>query len=93
MSRNTLIADLAIAAVVTILIVVLSPGLAVVGMVALLIVLICAISFAVDGRRRRVRRRRAGRSSPRGEGEKIPAPRRQELARDSLLGGQRRHRR
>jgi hypothetical protein len=53
MSRNTLLVDVAIAAILTILIVVLSPGLAVVGLIALVIVLVCAVSFARDARRRR----------------------------------------
>jgi hypothetical protein len=44
--------DAAIAAVLTILVVVLSPGLAVVGLLALIVVLVCAISFALDVRRR-----------------------------------------
>ena len=38
MNRNTLLIDAAIAAVLTILVVVLSPGLAVVGIVALIVV-------------------------------------------------------
>jgi ABC-type bacteriocin/lantibiotic exporter with double-glycine peptidase domain len=53
MNRNTLLIDAAIAAVLTILVVVLSPGLAVVGLIALVVVLVCAISFAFDLRRRR----------------------------------------
>jgi ABC-type bacteriocin/lantibiotic exporter with double-glycine peptidase domain len=91
-SRRTLLVDLAIAAVLTILIVVLSPGLAVVGLVAALIVVICALSFALEARRRRRTVARNLRSA-RGNGKKVAAPGRQELPRDSLLGGQRRHRR
>jgi hypothetical protein len=53
MTRNTLLIDAAIAAVLTILVVVLSPGLAVVGLIALVVVLVCTISFAFDLRRRR----------------------------------------
>lgn len=53
MNRNTLLIDAGIAAILTILVVVLSPGLAVVGIVALIVVLVCAISFAFDLRRRR----------------------------------------
>jgi predicted signal transduction protein with EAL and GGDEF domain len=52
-NRNTLLIDAAIAAVLTILVVVLSPGLAVVGLLALIVVVVCAISFAFDLRRRR----------------------------------------
>jgi ABC-type bacteriocin/lantibiotic exporter with double-glycine peptidase domain len=50
--RNTVVIDIVIAAILTILIVVLSPGLAVVGLIALLVVLVCAISFAFDRWRR-----------------------------------------
>jgi ABC-type bacteriocin/lantibiotic exporter with double-glycine peptidase domain len=50
--RNTVLIDIVIAAILTVLIVVLSPGLAVVGLIALLVVLVCAISFAFDRRRR-----------------------------------------
>jgi ABC-type bacteriocin/lantibiotic exporter with double-glycine peptidase domain len=57
MNRATLIVDVAIAAILTILIVVLSPGLAVVGLIALLVVLVCAVSFALDRLRRKPSRR------------------------------------
>ena len=53
MTRNTLLIDAAIAAILTILIVVLSPGLAVVGLIAILVVIVCGVSFALDTRRRR----------------------------------------
>lgn len=52
MRRNTVLIDIVIAAILTILIVVLSPGLAVVGLIALLVVLVCTLSFAFDRRRR-----------------------------------------
>lgn|GEM_PF-4835847 len=71
MSRGALIVDMALAVVLTVLIVVLAPGWAVVGLLGALIVLICALSFAVEARRRRRGRRRG---HPRGRGE--PAPRR-----------------
>ena len=56
MSRNPLLIDAGIALVLAILVIVISPGLAVVGLLALLVVLICLISFGVD---RMLRRRRA----------------------------------
>lgn len=56
MSRNPLLIDAGIALVLAILVIVISPGLAVVGLLALLVVLVCLISFGVD---RRLRRRRA----------------------------------
>ena len=56
MSRNTLLIDAGIAALLAIIVIVISPGLAVVGIVALLVVIVCGISFAFDLRRQRSRR-------------------------------------
>ncbi len=56
MSRNTLLIDAGIAALLAILVLVIAPGLAVVGLLALLVVVVCVISFAFDLRRRRSRR-------------------------------------
>jgi hypothetical protein len=53
MTRSPLISDLAIAAIAAILILVLTPGVAVAGMIALLVLLACAINLIVDSRRRR----------------------------------------
>ena len=55
MRRNTLLVDAGIALVLAILLIVISPGLAVVGLVALLVVLACGISFGIDRLRRRRR--------------------------------------
>jgi hypothetical protein len=55
MRRNTLLIDVGIALVLAILVVVISPGLAVVGMLALVVLLVCAISFGIDRRRKRRR--------------------------------------
>jgi ABC-type bacteriocin/lantibiotic exporter with double-glycine peptidase domain len=81
MSRNTLLIDLGIAVVLAVLVVVISPGLAVVGLLALLVLLICGISFAIDLRRRRrtnplndLQRSRAEKSSPAGSRSRAPAP-------------------
>jgi len=70
MSRNALLIDAGIAAVLAILVLVIAPGLAVVGLLALLVVIVCAISFVFD-----LRRRRSHRLSPRRLArEREPAP-------------------
>ena len=56
MSRNTLLIDAGVAALLAILVLVIAPGLAVVGLLALLVVIVCGVSFAFDLRRRRSRR-------------------------------------
>lgn len=48
-----LIADLAIAIVLAALVLIVSPGLAVVAMIALVVIVVCAISYALDRRRGR----------------------------------------
>ncbi len=58
MRRNTLLVDAGIAVLLAILTLIVAPGLAVVGMIALLVVVICAVSFVLDGRRHRPRRAR-----------------------------------
>jgi uncharacterized protein HemY len=62
--RNTVLVDAAIAVALTVLVLIIAPGLAVVALLALLVVVVCGVSFAVVGwRRRRARlaRRRASR--------------------------------
>jgi len=61
--RKTLTADAGIAAAVVILVLIVSPGAAVTGMIAILVLVGCAISFAIDSRARRAAqaRRAAGR--------------------------------
>jgi hypothetical protein len=56
-SPRTLAADVAIAAALAAFVLIVSPGVAVTGMVAVLIVVVCAIS-SVLGRRVRARQRR-----------------------------------
>ena len=65
MNRNLLLTDAAIAAVVAILLLVLSPGLAVAGAIALLVLLACGISLGVGRWRRRSSHERALRRFPR----------------------------
>ena len=48
MTRSALLIDLAIAGLVALLVVILSPGLAVVGLLAVAVLALCGISFAVD---------------------------------------------
>jgi hypothetical protein len=55
-TRNTLLTDVGIAAALAILVLIVAPGLAVVGLLAILVIVVCAVSFALD--RRRTRRRR-----------------------------------
>jgi hypothetical protein len=47
-SRGALYLDLAIAGLVAFLTVILSPGLAVVGLLAVAVLIVCGISFAID---------------------------------------------
>ena len=80
MSRNPLLVDAGIAVLLAILVIVISPGLAVVGLLALLVVLVCAISFGIDRWRRRrrtnpVRELRRSRSAEaRAERQRRPGP-------------------
>ncbi len=53
MRRNTLLLDAAIAAGVTSLAVILAPGLAVVGLLAILALVVCGVSFIVQEARDR----------------------------------------
>jgi hypothetical protein len=88
--RNALLIDVGIAALVAILVIVIAPGLAVVGLLAILVLIVCAVSFALDRRRKRsreddlreLRRSRAAlgpsarRSSSRRPPPRRPPPRR-----------------
>jgi ABC-type bacteriocin/lantibiotic exporter with double-glycine peptidase domain len=55
---NALLLDFIIAAAVAIVLVIVSPGLAVVGLVAIVVLVVCGLTFALDRRRTR----RGGRS-------------------------------
>jgi hypothetical protein len=66
--QRLLLIDGAIAAAVALLLLILSPGLAIAGLIALLALLVCGLSFAVGGLRRRFARRRPqGRLGRRGQ--------------------------
>lgn len=60
MSRNILLIDLAVAAFVAVIVLILTPGVAVAGLIALLALAGCAVGFRRDSRARAARARRAG---------------------------------
>ena len=62
MRRATLLVDIALALAVTMLVLILGPGLAVVALLAVAVLGVCAASFLIGGWRRR---RARGRSSRR----------------------------
>jgi hypothetical protein len=51
-SRGVLLADLTIAVVLAALVLIVAPGLAVVAMIALVVIVVCAVSFALEARSR-----------------------------------------
>lgn len=63
MRRPTLLVDLGLALGLAILVIVIAPGLAVAGMIALVIVIVCLVSFVFDLRsqgKRRIARSASG---------------------------------
>ena len=62
MRRNILLVDLAIALALAGLVLILAPGVAIVAILAVTVLLVCGLSFAVGGVRRRQARRRRARS-------------------------------
>jgi Flp pilus assembly protein TadB len=79
-TRSPLITDLAIAVVAAILILVLTPGVAVAGLIALLVLAACGISLVIDSRRRR-RASAAGGRRPAASQTRRPPDRRQRAGR------------
>lgn len=63
MSRGPLLADLLIAAVAAAIVVILTPGVAMAALIAILVLIACLISVLIDSRRRRANRPRLGRVS------------------------------
>jgi UPF0716 family protein affecting phage T7 exclusion len=53
MKRNTLLTDIALAVGLAAIVLIVAPGLAVVGIVALLAVIICGVTFGFGALRRR----------------------------------------
>jgi hypothetical protein len=64
--RNTLLIDIGIAVAIGILVLIVTPGLAVAGMIALLVVLVCGVTLVLDARRAAARRSRLTRRPGRG---------------------------
>jgi uncharacterized membrane protein len=74
--RNTLVADAVIAVALAALALILAPGLAIVGMLAILVIIICGLSFLLDAKQVRADRRRAAtrrRGSTPGATRRSPA--------------------
>ncbi len=65
MNRRLLLIDLGIAVVAAIVVLVITPGLAVAGILALLVLLVYGVSWAVNRRRRRLKYERGLRRLPR----------------------------
>ena len=79
MTRNPLLTDVAIAVLAAILILVLTPGVAVAGMIALLVLALCAATLVLDSRRR-------GRVGPPRPRRPAPVPERRPQARRPRTG-------
>ena len=60
--QGVIVVDVAAALLVAALVIIVSPGIAVTGMIALFVLFVCAVSYAIDRRRRQ---RRPGRSAQR----------------------------
>lgn len=63
MRNGTLAVDVVIAVVAAVVLLIVAPGLAVVGLIALLVLIVCGLSFLFDAWRGR-RRLRAGARGP-----------------------------
>jgi ABC-type bacteriocin/lantibiotic exporter with double-glycine peptidase domain len=63
MTRRVLLIDIGVALVAAVVVVIVSPGVAAVGLIALIVLIACGISYALDSvrRRRRSRKRRNAR--------------------------------
>jgi ABC-type bacteriocin/lantibiotic exporter with double-glycine peptidase domain len=57
--RNTLVVDAVIAVALAALVLIVAPGLAIVAMFAILVLIICGVSFLLDAKHVRAGRRRA----------------------------------
>jgi hypothetical protein len=71
--REVLAIDLAVAVILAALVLIISPGVAVAGIIALIVLLICVLSVVWDIRRRR--RGGTRRSGTRGSGSRRPGTR------------------
>jgi hypothetical protein len=67
-SRQILLLDVGLAVLLAVLVLIVSPGVAVSGMIALFVVLVCAVSFGIERRRGRRVAPPRGADSPRRGG-------------------------
>jgi hypothetical protein len=58
MTNRVLLIDIAVALVAAVVVVIVSPGLAAAGLIALLVLIACGVSFGVESIRRRRRSRK-----------------------------------
>ncbi len=66
MSRNPLVIDLAVAILCALVVLIISPGVAVDAIVAAIVLVVCGVSFALSRRRRRpIRGYGVGQDGPR----------------------------
>lgn len=71
-ARNVLLADFGIAILAAIVVLILTPGVAVAGMIAVVVLIACGVSFRHEARRRK----RRGREPPRLGSNRTQARRR-----------------
>ncbi len=76
MTRNAIVTDLVLAVLAAIAVLILTPGVAVAAMIAILVLARCAVSFVLDSRRRSSRRARQRMTSGRAPARRRPRARR-----------------
>lgn len=76
MTRNALVTDLALAVLAAIVVLILTPGVAIAAMIAILVLFGCMASFVLDSRRRLSRGSRPQTTSGRATARRRPRARR-----------------
>ena len=76
MTRNALVTDLALAVLAAIVVLILTPGVAIAAMIAILVLFGCMTSFVLDSRRRSARGSRPQTTSGRATARRRPPSRR-----------------
>ena len=76
MTRNALVTDLALAVLAAIVVLILTPGVAIAAMIAILVLFGCMTSFILDSRRRSSRAARPQTTSGRAPARRRPPARR-----------------
>ena len=76
MTRNALVTDLALAVLAAIVVLILTPGVAIAAMIAILVLFGCMASFVLDSRRRSSRAARRRTTSGRAPARRRPPARR-----------------